>query len=47
MKNSLEGFNGRLQMAEVRVHELKDWAIEMIQSEEREKKIETKYTEPQ
>lgn len=48
MKNSLGRFNSRLEMAEVRVQELEDRAVKITQSEEeREKKIETKWTEPQ
>ena len=42
MKNSLENINIRLQQAEERSHELKDRTIEMIQSEEQEKRMKKK-----
>ena len=38
----LEGFKGRFEQAEERISELEDWPIEIIQSEEKRKKMENK-----
>ena len=38
MKNSLEGFRGRLEQEEKRVSELEDRTMEIMESEEQKKK---------
>lgn len=44
MKNLLEEFNSRFQMAEERICEVEDRSIEIIQTEEqKENKYEQKY----
>ena len=40
LKNSVEGFNSRLDHAEERISELEDRTVEFIQSEEQLKKKE-------
>jgi len=45
MKNSLEGFNNRYEMAEERTHEVQDGSKEIIQSEKQKEKKEEKWGE--